>query len=210
MLGIRVWSVQAVPGCWSPGPGCRWPMCTWSSWAAGPPFSPDNSTVRPAVLARASAERRIADAPRACQHWDRSRHQPREVIKNAIRHIRRLAGVLAGLAGVLLASAAAIPAAFAGTNPIPDPGGYAGDPYIGIMGTGPVTPVPATTVHLINTGGMPGWQITLIALGRPCSRPQWQCSWTGHEPPAGTRSPQPPKPCSPAASPAMAAWSTAT
>ncbi len=80
---------------------------------------------------------------------------------NGIRHIRRLASVLAGLAGVLLASAAAVPAAFAGTNPIPDPPGYVGDPYIG---TSPVAPVPATTVHVINTGGMPGWQITLIAI----------------------------------------------
>ncbi len=81
---------------------------------------------------------------------------------NGIRHIRRLASVLAGLAGVLLASAAAVPAAFAGTNPIPDPPGYVGDPYIG---TSPVAPVPATTVHVINTGGKPGWQITLIAIG---------------------------------------------
>jgi hypothetical protein len=78
------------------------------------------------------------------------------------RHIRRLASVLAGLAGVLLASAAAVPAAFAGTNPIPDPPGYVGDPYIG---TSPVAPVPAATVRVINTGGMPGWQITLIAIG---------------------------------------------
>jgi hypothetical protein len=84
---------------------------------------------------------------------------------NAIWHIRRLAGILAGLAGVLLASAAAVPAAFAGTNPIPDPPGYIGDPYIGTMGTGPVAAVPATTVHVINNGGMPGWQITLIAIG---------------------------------------------
>jgi hypothetical protein len=93
---------------------------------------------------------------------DRSHHQPKEITMNRIRHLRRLAGVLAGLAGVLLASAAAIPAAFAGTDPIPDPPGYIGDPYIG---TSPVTPVPATTVHVINTGGMPGWQIALIAIG---------------------------------------------
>ena len=33
------------------------------------------------------------------------------------------------------------------------------------MGTGPVAAVPATTVHVINTGGMPGWQITLITIG---------------------------------------------
>jgi hypothetical protein len=81
---------------------------------------------------------------------------------NAIRHIRRLAGVLAGLAGVLLAFAAT--PAFASV-PHPGPGGpagYVGDPYIG---TAPVAPVPATTVHVINTGGMPGWQITLIAIG---------------------------------------------
>ena len=81
---------------------------------------------------------------------------------NGIRHIRRLASVLAGLAGVLLASAAAVPAAFAGTDPIPDPPGYTGDPYIGTI---PVTSVPATTVRVISTGGMPGWQVTLIAIG---------------------------------------------
>jgi hypothetical protein len=80
---------------------------------------------------------------------------------NGIRRIRRLASVLAGLAGVLLASAAAVPAAFAGTDPIPDPGGYIGDPYIG---TPPVAPVPATVVRVVSTG-MPGWQITLIAIG---------------------------------------------
>ena len=81
---------------------------------------------------------------------------------DGFRRIRRLASVLAGLAGVLLASAAAVPAAFAGTNPIPDPPGYIGDPYIG---TAPVVPVPATAVRVISTGGMPGWQITLIAIG---------------------------------------------
>ena len=81
---------------------------------------------------------------------------------NGIRYIRRLASVLAGLAGVLLASAAAVPAAFAGTDLIPDPGGYVGDPSIG---TPPGAPVPATAVHVVNTGGMPGWQITLIAIG---------------------------------------------
>ena len=81
---------------------------------------------------------------------------------NGIRRIRRLASVLAGLAGVLLASAAAVPAAFAGTDPIPDPPGYIGDPYIG---TSPVAPVPATAVHVVYTGGMPGWQIALIAVG---------------------------------------------
>jgi hypothetical protein len=88
--------------------------------------------------------------------------QPKEIIMNRIRYIRRLACIMAGLAAVLLASSAAVPAAFAGANPIPDPPGYIGDPYIG---TAPVMSVPATTVHVINTGGMPGWQITLIAIG---------------------------------------------
>jgi hypothetical protein len=56
---------------------------------------------------------------------------------NAIRHIRRLASVLAGLAGVLLAFGAT--PAFAGIVH-PDPGGaagYAGDPYIGSWAPAP-------------------------------------------------------------------------
>jgi hypothetical protein len=112
-----------------------------------------------------------------------------------ILRIPYLASVLAGLAGILLASAAAVPAAFAGTNPIPDPPGYTGDPYIG---TAPVVPLRAATVRVVTTGGMPGWQITLIALGAACSQPWSQCSWPGHEPLAGTRLPQPPEPGQPA------------
>ena len=66
---------------------------------------------------------------------------------NRIDRIRRLAGLLAGLAGVLLASA---PAAFA--KPLPPPECCASD-----AATGSVT--------VIAEGGMPGWQITLIAVG---------------------------------------------
>ncbi len=73
---------------------------------------------------------------------------------NGIRHIRRLAGVLAGLAGVLLASGAT--PAFA-TIPHPGPGGPAHD-------LPAVSPAPIHTVTVV-TGGMPGWQITLIAIG---------------------------------------------
>jgi hypothetical protein len=73
---------------------------------------------------------------------------------NVIRHIRRLAGVLAGLAGVLLAFGAT--PAFA---MIPHPGqlGAPGDPP-------PVFPAPAR-ITLVTGGGMPGWQITLITVG---------------------------------------------
>jgi len=74
---------------------------------------------------------------------------------NGIRHIRRLAGVLAGLAGVLLAFGAT--PAFASV-PHPGPGGAPGE-------LPPVFPAPIHTVTLVTGGGMPGWQITLIAIG---------------------------------------------
>jgi hypothetical protein len=91
---------------------------------------------------------------------------PLTAVRPAGARLGRLAAVLAAITAGLLASAAAVPAAFAGMNPIPwGPGGYVGDPYIGIMGTGPIAPVPATTtVRVITTGGMAAWQITLIAL----------------------------------------------
>ena len=66
------------------------------------------------------------------------------------RPIRRLAGVLAAMASTLLTVTAAAPAAFA--LPVPPVGG----------GDGTVTPPP--TVQIV-TGGMPGWQIALIAIG---------------------------------------------
>jgi hypothetical protein len=82
---------------------------------------------------------------------------------NTIHRIHHLISILAAGACALLAFAAAAPAAFAGTNPIPDPAGYVGDPYIG---TSPiVAPVSATTVHVVSSGGMAGWQIALIAIG---------------------------------------------
>jgi len=68
---------------------------------------------------------------------------------NRIHPIRRATGILAALAGALLAFTAASPAAFA--IRVPPPGGY----------DRPVQPPPQ--MHTIVTGGMPGWQITLIA-----------------------------------------------
>jgi hypothetical protein len=71
-----------------------------------------------------------------------------------IRRIRRIAGVLAGLALAWLGLAAAAPAAFAMVVPVPG-------------GSGSVAPaLPARTVtHTVVVGGMPGWQIALIAIG---------------------------------------------
>jgi hypothetical protein len=67
------------------------------------------------------------------------------------RPLRRLAGILAALATALLAvTAVAAPAAFA-------------DPVPPIGGGGTVAPPPPAQV--VVAGGMPGWQIALIAIG---------------------------------------------
>jgi hypothetical protein len=66
-----------------------------------------------------------------------------------MNRIHRCLGVVAALGGALLSLAVAAPAALA---TIPDPGGG--------PGSGP-QPASLTVV----TGGMPGWQITLIAAG---------------------------------------------
>jgi hypothetical protein len=69
--------------------------------------------------------------------------------------LRRVTAALAAVTGGLLAWAAAVPAASAAIL-IPDPG--AGGAY------GPVPAIPAAPVQVIAAGGMPGWQIALIAL----------------------------------------------
>jgi hypothetical protein len=74
----------------------------------------------------------------------------RETIMNPIRHIRRALAVLAGLTAAVLALGAA--PAFARLEP-PDSAGY----------VAPAS-VPAQ-VRTIVVGGMPGWQIALIAVG---------------------------------------------
>jgi hypothetical protein len=78
----------------------------------------------------------------------RSLHVSKEVVMNRIHRIRRSVGALATLAGALLAVGAAAPAALA-TMPPPDPGA-------------PGVVSPPVVIH---TGGMPGWQIALIAIG---------------------------------------------
>jgi hypothetical protein len=64
-----------------------------------------------------------------------------------MNRIQRCLAVLAGLSVTLAALAVATPAALA-TLPPPEP----------------APPVPVK-VHTVITGGMPGWQITLIAVG---------------------------------------------
>jgi len=71
---------------------------------------------------------------------------------NIVTRLRRFAAVLAGL-GVMMAAFAAAASASASTGMFPDNGGVDG-------GAGPV-PVPQAVV----VGGMPGWQIALIAIG---------------------------------------------
>jgi hypothetical protein len=66
-----------------------------------------------------------------------------------MNRIHRCLGVVAALGGALLTLAVAAPAALA---TIPDPGG------------GPA-PGPQPAIRTVVTGGMPGWQITLIAAG---------------------------------------------
>jgi hypothetical protein len=68
---------------------------------------------------------------------------------NPLKHIRRFAAALAGLAGALVAFGAT--PAFA--MHVPPPG----------SGSGGTTP-PPVEVHTVVVGGTPGWQIALIAV----------------------------------------------
>jgi hypothetical protein len=72
--------------------------------------------------------------------------------RQAGARLGRLAAVLAAVISGLLASTAIVPAAFAQPIPIGDDGA-------------PTTPIPPPTVRVVTTGGMAGWQITLIAVG---------------------------------------------
>ena len=80
---------------------------------------------------------------------------------NPTRHVRRLAAALAGLAGALLAFATAAPAALAVERPPPVPLYWYKHPPAHVHQLAHI-PVPVRTVVI---GGMPGWQIALIALG---------------------------------------------
>ena len=71
-----------------------------------------------------------------------------------MNRIRRVSAILAAFAAALLGLSAGAPAAFAGTNVFPAPGG----------GTGNGIP-PAPVGHTVIAGGMAGWQIAVIAAG---------------------------------------------
>jgi hypothetical protein len=78
-----------------------------------------------------------------------------------IRHIRRLAAAFTGLAGALLAFAGAAPAALA--RPAPPRHKY--PPLPPGWNKHPPLPRHVSQVHVVVVGGMPGWQIALIAAG---------------------------------------------
>ena len=90
---------------------------------------------------------------------------------NPIQHIRRFAGVLAGLAAALVAFGAT-PAFASLPPPEPAPASHPALSPWQLVGGYPVPGgVPAHTVvpggvpvRTVVTGGMPGWQITLIAV----------------------------------------------
>jgi hypothetical protein len=87
-------------------------------------------------------------------HLPRQETHPRTAARNAGARLRRLAAALVAVTCGLLASAATLPAAFATVEPDP--------------GAGYVAPasVPAQIQYrTIVAGGMPGWQIALIAVG---------------------------------------------
>jgi hypothetical protein len=86
---------------------------------------------------------------------------PEEVIMNRIRRICRSLPGLPRRACVLLTSVAAAPAVLATVPPLP-PGWNHRPPMPLEYIFGPVVKVPGRTVV---AGGMPGWQIALIAAG---------------------------------------------
>ena len=74
---------------------------------------------------------------------------------NRIHHVRRLVGVVVGLAVALVTAVAVAPAAFARPYPPPGP----------LSRYEPVAPAVPAHTHAALTGGMAGWQIALISVG---------------------------------------------
>ena len=70
--------------------------------------------------------------------------------RDTAARLRRLIVALAAVTGGVLGWAGAVPAASASIIPVP--------------ADGPYGPAPAPAVQVIAAGGMPGWQIILIAV----------------------------------------------
>jgi hypothetical protein len=73
--------------------------------------------------------------------------------RTARAYLGRVAAAIGAATCAVLAFADAVPAAFAAT-PVPPPGGQ----------YGPAPSTPGTITRVITVGGMPGWQIALIAV----------------------------------------------
>jgi hypothetical protein len=86
----------------------------------------------------------------------------KETVMHSLQHIRRLAGVLAGPAAALVAFGAT--PAFA-TLPPPEPASASHPALSPWQVVGGYQVPGGVQVHTVVTGGMPGWQITLIAVG---------------------------------------------
>ena len=125
---------------------------------AGPPAAPSGGCAAPPARPRGCAPSFTPRPPPISDHPPATASNPspshhQEVAMNRthpFRPIRRLACTLAALAATLVATTAAAPAALA--HPAPPVGG--GDQT-----------VPPPPVHSVIAGGMPGWQIALIAIG---------------------------------------------
>jgi hypothetical protein len=100
-----------------------------------------------------------------CTRPSRRESHPGAAAPVPARRLRRLAAAAVAVIGSLLASAVIIPAAASAAvpTPTPIPPGFA--QLAQLWRLGPVRVVPATTVRVVSTGGMAGWQITLIAVG---------------------------------------------
>jgi hypothetical protein len=77
-------------------------------------------------------------------------HPRRGARRDTAARLRRLAVAPAAVTCGVLGWAGAVPAASAAIIPVP--------------ADGPYGPAPAPPVRLITAGGMPGWQVTLIAV----------------------------------------------
>jgi hypothetical protein len=111
-------------------------------------------------LAHARQQRQAQHPPAPGRDTHRAGRRVRRAARPARTigaRLRRVATVLAAVISGLLAWSAAAPAAFATPIPLPPPGGS--------YGPAPAVAVPAIIVRVVTTGGMAGWQITLIAAG---------------------------------------------